>query len=115
MKKILAITLVLAILFSFAACGGKKDVLSGKWEGSSADTPATWTFDDGKCKLSLDYGSDFIMDNEGTYKIDEKAGTVTIEMKLWDEAKVYEYKLDGSKLTLTATDEFSPSYDLTKK
>ena len=39
-----------------------------------------------------------------------------IKLKSWDEEKVYEFKLEGDKLSLTPTDPYSPKYpELIKK
>ena len=40
---------------------------------------------------------------------------VTIKLPAWDAEKIYVFQVDGQKLTLTATDEYSPSYEMTKQ
>ena len=59
-----------------------------------------------------------IIDNgfegEGTYSIEDTK--LKIKLKSWDEEKVYEFKLEGDKLSLTPTDPYSPKYpELIKK
>lgn len=113
--RILAIVLIIGILFTFAACGGGGDAISGKWSGENNDGIAcTWTFDNGKCQWHADYGEGYTMDQDGTYEIDEAAGIVNITLELWDAPIEYQYVIDGNNLTLTATNGYSPNYTLSK-
>ena len=123
LAKILAIVLVVGILFTFAACGGGDggdaisgggDAISGEWSGESDGTKNTWTFDNGKCHWFADYGEGYTMNQDGTYEIDEEAGIVNITLELWDAPIEYNYVIDGNNLTLTATNGYSPSYNLSK-
>lgn len=96
----------IACLFLFTGCG--KDVLSGSWSGESNDgLKATFTFDNGKVTYKNDY-----FENDGTYTIEDNKVTIK---EVWDNEKVYEFKVDGKTLSLTATDLFSPSYKSLKK
>lgn len=113
--KTLAIVLIIGILFTFAACGGGGDAISGKWSGENNDGyTSTWTFDNGKCHWFVDYGEGFTTEQDGTYEIDEEAGIVNITLELWDAPIEYEYVLDGNNLSLTATNGYSPDYILSK-
>ena len=106
---ILAVALTAMLLVS--ACGGAGgDALKGTWEGRSEDMAWTWTFDGkGGCKTENEYG----IKDQGTYTID--GNDVTIKMSYWDEPIVYQYKVDGSQLSLTTEETYRPNYDLTKK
>ncbi|MGN0460152.1 MAG: DUF5640 domain-containing protein [Ruminococcus sp.] len=112
MKKVISALLCIVMVLSFASCGGSGDALEGTWvqEGTDYGT-VTWNFDgSGKCTLDTD-----LLDNaEGTYTIKDDSN-VTIKIDLWGEEKVYEYSVSDSTLKLTATDDLSPDYDLTKK
>ena len=112
MKKLITAVLCLVIILSLAACGGGGDVLKGTWIQEDTDYgTVTWIFD-GKGKCSLD--TDFLDKASGTYTITDDS-KVTIKIDLWDDEKVYEYTVSDGNLKLTATDELSPDYDLTKK
>ncbi len=113
MKKLIPLLLLLAMLLTLAACGGG-DALKGTWvdKGSEeGDVEKTWVFNGrGVARFQV---PEWRTDSEGTYSVD--GDTVTIMMPAWDEEKVYEFRLEGDSLTLTATDEYSPSYDMVRK
>lgn len=114
MTRILAIVMILGILICLTACGGG-DAISGKWSGENDDgTACTWEFKGGKCHWFEDLGEGYTMDQDGTYEIDEAAGTVVISLELWDEPIEYKYSVDDSSLVLTATNGYSPNYNLSK-
>ena len=115
-KKMRAITLILLLVavFTLTACGGGGggDALKGTWTGTSDGEDVAWTFDGkGKCKM------DFILKQDGTYVIDEAAGTVEINLEMWDSPTVYTFSVTDSKMTLTPPEDnpYAPAYDLTKK
>lgn len=110
MKKAISLVICLVIVLSLVACGGG-DVLKGTWtcEDSNYGT-VEFTFD-GKGK-ECTYSNDFF-EGSGTYVID--GDQVTITLDLWEDAKLYDFSVSDTSLTLTATDDLSPSYDLTKK
>ena len=84
----------------------------GTWSGKNNDDVETeWKFEkDGKCIMKNDYG----YEGEGTYSIEDTK--LKIKLKSWDEEKIYEFKLEGDKLSLTPTDPYSPKYpELIKK
>ena len=112
MRKSIALLLVLIIGASLlAGCGGSGDVLKGTWQGTYEDGDATWTFDgNGKCNLT----TIFLDKKPGTYTITNET-KVDVKIDGWDDPITYSYKIDGSKLTLTASDPYSPNYELTKK
>lgn len=114
MKKIVSVILVIALLittlFILAGCG--KASVVGTWSGKNNDDVETeWKFEkDGKCIMKNDYG----YEGEGTYSIEDTK--LKIKLKSWDEEKIYEFKLEGDKLSLTPTDPYSPKYpELIKK
>lgn len=115
MKKRVSMLVLAAILvvsvFLLCACGGSADSLKGTWIGqNNDDVGATWIFDGkGKCKMENDYGAK----EDGVYTIE--GNNVSIELNGWDEGKVYQFTINGSSLSLDATDEISPSYELEKK
>ncbi len=125
LSKALALILAIAMVATFmVACGGKKDdaksdggstapadFLEGSWKQTDAvNGDWTWTFDGaGKCKL---VGDTTGFESEGTYKLDESAKTLTVEMEKWDAGKVYNYTLNGDKLDFE--EKFS-SYHLVKQ
>lgn len=116
-KKALVILLALSMLALLCACGGAGaadeggDALKGTWEGMNNDeVSATWTFDGkGGCKMENGFG----YSDDGTYKID--GSTVTIKLSGWEADVAHSFAIDGSKLTITANDEYHPNYELTKK
>ena len=130
MKKT-AIILALVLLVSVTLVGCKKeeaapntptDAVTGTWESEEIyDMVSTWTFDgSGKCTLvnTVNMGEgeeDFVMDMNGTYTLDETAGTITIAIDVWGDSKVYEYKVEGNTLYFTATHPYDSNEVLTKK
>ena len=108
MKKLLVVLVAVLIL---VGCG-KKSPLLGTWNGDTQDgLNTTFIFEkDGNVEYKNEYG----FDSEGTYKINKDE--VTIKLDSWDKEKVYKFEVKNNKLTLTATDKYSPSYDsMTKK
>ena len=100
--RILAIVMVLALSVSlFVSCGGgdngssEPDVLAGTWKTpSDSIDQVTWEFDGhGACKFD-----NTAIKQEGTYTIkDDK--TVEVKLELWDEAKTYDYKINGNEMS----------------
>lgn len=110
-KKIFLSLLVILSLVLVVGCG-KKEAIAGSWTGTTADSlkmEVTLTFENGKFTYKNSSAT-----VEGTYTIEDNK--VTIECDDWSKEKVYEYEIKDGKLSLTATDLFSPSYkDLEKK
>lgn len=94
MKRILALLLVLAIVFAFAACS-KKDQIIGKWKASDDDYYMTFE-KDGTLVMSGD-GMSF----EGTYKVDGDKLTMTI---FGSSTTVKIKSVSGSQLVLVSED-----------
>lgn len=116
-KRFLLISLLFVSLFIFAGCGGSSNELVGSWKGlTDGDSrenqlETTFTF---KSDNTVEYENEFGIKGSGTYEI--KDNTVVITLDTWSEAKTYNFKVDGSKLSLTATDQYSPSYsEMTKQ
>ena len=92
-------------------CGKSDKELVGTWKGlTDGDSrenqiETTFTFKSGG---DIAYENEFGIKSEGTYEINDNKVTITLES--WDQPKVYEFKVDGDKLSLTATDKYSPSY-----
>lgn len=109
MKKTLTIVALVALLLVMvvvlAGCGSK-DPIKGKWSGKNDDgTQTDWEFKgNGNCTMKNEFG----FEGKGTYKVEDSK--VTIKLEDWDEEKVYEFKVDGNKLSLTPTDPLSPTY-----
>lgn len=118
LSKVLSLILAVVLLASVAvACGDKKDdaksgdksggsaatsdVLTGTWKQTDeVNGDWEWTFDGaGKCKL---VGITTGFESEGTYKLDEGAKTVSVDMESWDNVKVYAYTLEGDNLDLNS-------------
>ena len=96
-KKLLLISVLFVSLFVFAGCGGSDNELVGTWkgltDGESRDMQIETTF-------TFKSGGDVVYSNEFGL---ESIGT-------------YEFKVDKEKLSLTATDVYSPSYsEMTKQ
>ncbi len=104
MKK-LTVLLVSISLLLLVGCG-KKSPLVGTWKGDSNDgLNTTFVF---KKNGDVEYKNEFGIESKGTYKINKDE--VTIKIESWDKAKVYKFKVKDSKLSLSATDKYSPSY-----
>jgi len=112
MKKIVICLVALLSLILVTGCGSKKSELVGTWDGETVDgLKTTLTF---KKNGDVKYENEFGFDSEGTYKI--KGEIVTISLKSWNEAKKYKFEIKDKKLSLTAQDEYSPSYkDMVRK
>ena len=105
MKKFFVSALCMIALVLVVGCG-KSNVLIGTWKGSSNDgLKTTFVFDKDK---KVSYENQFGFKSNGTYKID--GNKVTINLKDWNKEKVYEFVVKNKKLSLTATDNYSPSY-----
>ena len=106
--KIISIVIMLFIVLSISACGEPEDT-SAKTGGSTfsaADLVVKWKVTgeeistltigkDGKYKDDADFAV-----IEGTYTVDEEAGTLTVHEKDYGLVFVYNVELSGKKLTL---------------
>lgn len=106
--KIMSVVLMLFVVLSISACGGSADTASeksgssfsaadlvGKWKGTG-DEVSTITFGkDGKYKDDADFAV-----IEGTYTVDEEAGTITVIEKDYGLVFVYNVELSGKNLTI---------------
>lgn len=110
MKKVLISFVAVCSIFLLTGCGSSNKLI-GKWVGKSNDgIESTFTFEK---KNVFKYQNEFISENEGTYEI--KDDVVTLNLDLWSSPKDYKFEVKDGKLSLTATDQFSPSYtDLEK-
>ena len=108
MKKILLVSILFVSVFLLVGCGSSNELV-GSWkgltDGESRDVQmeTTFTF---KSDGNVEYSNEFGITGTGTYEI--KENVVTIVLDLW--TKDYEFKVDGNKLSLKATDAYSPSY-----
>ena len=108
--KIISAVLVLFVVLSFSACGGSADTsasaqtagssfsaadLVGKWKGTG-DEISTITF--GKNGSYKDDAGIAVV--EGTYTVDEAAGTITVNEKEYGLVFVYSVELSGNDLTI---------------
>ena len=110
MKKILACLVLVLSLVLVTGCG-KNSPLVGKWDGKTNDgLKTTFEFKKGD---KVSYSNEFGINSEGTYKI--KDDIVTISLETWSEAKEYKFEVKDKKLSLTAQDQYSPSYKDMKK
>lgn len=110
-KKYLVSLITVISIFLVVGCG-KSNKLVGTWTGKTNDGLET-TFEFKK-DGSVNYDNEYGFNSTGTYEI--KDDKVTISLESWDKEKVYEYSVNNGKLTLTATDKYSPSYkDMSKK
>ncbi len=108
-KYLLSLVLVLGV-FLLVGCG-KSNALVGTWEGSTTDgLKSTFVFKSGD---KVEYSNEFGINSKGTYKI--KDDTVTINLEAWDNEKVYKFSINNNTLKLSATDNYSPSYNNLKK
>lgn len=109
-KKYLLLIAIFTFTFVLVGCG-KSSELEGTWkgltDGESRDTQmeTTFTFKSGG---EVEYKNEFGITSTGKYEL--KDNIVVIDLETWDKAKEYEYKVDGDKLSLKATDVYSPSY-----
>ena len=111
MKKVLVCLVAVLSLVIVTGCG-KSNKLVGTWEGKTNDGLET-TFEFKK-NGDVNYKNEYGFDSEGTYEID--GNIVTINIKTWSQAKKYKFEVKDKKLSLTAQDQFSPSYkDMIKK
>ena len=125
MKKamsVISLILVLVLALSvFTACdsstdGGStdstpKDAVAGTWKQTDkVDGNWTWTFD-GKGKCTLE-GETTGFKGEGTYKLDETAKTLTVNIEGWSAEKVFNYTLTDTNLDM---EETYASYHLVKQ
>ena len=102
MKKVLVSVLLCLSLVFITGCGSDK--LKGTWSKATGDElNAIFTFD-GKGEVT--YKNDFY-ENKGTYTIEDNKVTIK---DIWSDNKVYEFTIKDDKLTLKATDNYSPSY-----
>ena len=111
MKKTIICLVTIFSLLVITGCS-KSNNLVGTWKGNTNDgLKTTFKFEkNGNVKYENEYG----FASDGTYKID--GDTVTITLKSWNESKKYEFKIKDKKLSLTATDKYSPSYkDMVKE
>lgn len=106
--KIMSLVLMLFVVISISACAEPADTaaktggssfnaadLVGKWKGTG-DEISTLTFGkDGKYKD--DAGIAVV---EGTYTVDEEAGTLTVNEKEYGLVFVYSVELSGKNLTI---------------
>lgn len=109
-KKFLLLSLFFVSLFVLVGCGSSNELV-GKWkgltDGDSRENQIETTFEF-KSGEDVEYSNEYGIKSSGTYEI--KDNTVTIKLDTWDQSKDYEFKVDGDKLSLTATDRYSPSY-----
>ena len=111
MKKILGTLVTVCFLFLVVGCG-KSNKLVGTWEGATQDgLKTTFVFNkDNTVKYDNEYG----FNSTGKYEIKDSKVTITLES--WSQPKVYEFEVKNGKLSLTATDQYSPSYkDMKRK
>lgn len=110
MKRFLVCLVAVISIFLVTGCG--KNAIVGTWEGTSNDGLKT-TFEfknDGKVAYDNEYG----FNSTGTYKL--KGSTITIKLETWEKEKEYKFEIKNNKLSLTAQDDYSPSYkDMKKK
>jgi major membrane immunogen (membrane-anchored lipoprotein) len=108
-KYLLVFTLIISVVL-LTACGSSNE-LEGTWkgltDGDSPDNQIETTFVL-KSEGEVEYSNDFGIKGNGTYEI--KDDVVTIKLSTWEQSKNYKFKVDGNKLSLTATDAYSPSY-----
>lgn len=111
MKKILYSLILVVGVFALVGCG-KTNKLIGTWEGKTNDgMSTTFTFKKGD---KVEYSNEYGFNSTGTYTI--KGSEVTIKLESWDKEKVYKFEVKDKKLSLTASDNLSPSYaEMVKK
>lgn len=106
------LTFFVTILIGLTGCT-KKNTLDGKWSDAKDDMyNAEWTFTEEtkEVKMKSKY-----TEGKGTYTLKDE-NKVTIDLDIWTNPIEYEYSFnDEGKLTLKATNGYSPNYiDLTK-
>ncbi len=108
--RIVAITLMLALALNFAACGKKAEPepepvvtnkatiqdLYGTWKGIGGEISTVSFSKDGNYKD--DAGDNLYI--IGTYTVDEDAQTITVNESEYGMVFVYNFTIDGNKLTL---------------
>ena len=119
--KIIPIVFMLFIVLSISACGESADTaaqnigssfsasdLVGKWKGTGEEI-STLTFGrDGSYKDDAGFAV-----VEGTYTVDEDAGTITVNEKEYGLVFVYSAELSGNNLTIQT--DFGLPRTFTKK
>ena len=123
-KKTMIIGIVVAIVAVIAivaiSVGVKKandnkpeKKIIGTWQGETNDGMDTaFVFNEDK---TVEYYNEFGFDSKGTYEFKEDT-KISIKLESWDKEKVYILKFkDKDRLSLEATDEYSPSYKEMKK
>lgn len=103
MKRLLALSLILVMLFALTACGGgggAADPLKGSWTRQDADYGNVKLEFSGSGKVTFSYDAITYQD-EGTYTV--KDDGVTIKLNNWSEEKGYTFSVDGDKLVLKDT------------
>lgn len=108
MKKVLVGIVLCLSLFVVTGCGGDK--LKGTWSDAEKDELKAVFIFDGSGKVT--YDNQFVGEKEGEYTI--KEDKVTIK-GVWADNKTYKFTIKDNKLSLTATDNYSPSYKNLKK
>ena len=110
-KKYLLLTILFVSLFVFVGCGKSDNELVGTWkgltDGESREMQIETTFEF-KSNGNVSYSNEYGIDSTGTYEI--KENKVDIKLESWDKTKTYEFKVENDKLSLKATDVYSPSY-----
>ncbi len=105
LKRVLALSLVLCLVFALVSCGGKK--LSGTYSaggnlGGLAGANASYTFSGSKVTVTKSVtvlGQSKVTEYEGTYEIKEaEDGTMTITMTFEDK-DASEYSVTNQKFT----------------
>jgi hypothetical protein len=105
---LITILAVLTCTLLLGACGG--DALKGTWVGKRDSIGITFTFDGkGKCNTEDEYG----IKDTGTYTIE--GSNAKIKMSYWDSEIVYQFTIDGNKLSMVSDEPYRPSYELEKK
>lgn len=110
MKRILVCLIAVISIFLVTGCG--KGSIVGTWEGASSDGLKT-TFEFKK-DGTVAYDNEYKFASTGDYTI--KGDILTIKLESWEKTKEYKYEIKKNKLSLTAQDDYSPSYkDMEKK
>ncbi len=91
---VLAMAMVCCFLVACGDGGSGSDALAGTWKTpeDSIDN-VTWEFDgSGNCKFD-----NTLAQQEGTYTIE--GSTATVKLELWDEAKKYDFTINGNEMS----------------